>query len=198
MSQPNPAVLPRSIDPVDESFGLRLRQLRTERGLSQRDLARLSGVANTTISLVEKGRISPSLSSIKKILDGLDTTLSAFFSDDLTHEPQTFYRRADLKKLSDGKGISLTQIGWDMGEQAIQIFWGVYAVGGDTGAEMMSHDGEEGGFVVKGVFEVTVGGDVQVLSAGDAYYFSSRKPHRFRNIGAEAGEIISAQSPPSV
>ncbi len=198
MPKADPAALPLGADPVDESFGLRLRQLRVARGLSQRDLARLSGVANTTISLVEKGRISPSLSSIKKILDGLDTTLSAFFSDDLAHEPQTFYRRADLKKISDSKGISLTQIGWDVGGQAMQILWGVYAVGGDTGAEMMAHDGEEGGFIVRGVFEITVGGEVQVLSAGDAYYFDSRKPHRFRNIGAEVGEIISAQSPPSV
>jgi len=183
---------------IDLTFGVRLRELREERGLSQRELAKSCGIANTTISLIEKGKISPSLSSIKKILDGLSVTLSDFFSDNLVHEKQTFYHKSQLKTITDRRGVTLKQIGWDLAGQAMQILWGVYQVGGDTGEEMMSHDGEEGGFIVRGVFELTVGEDVRLLSAGDAYYFESRRPHRFRNVGGEIGEIISAQSPPSV
>ena len=37
----------------------------------------------------------------------------------------------------------------------------------------------------------------RVLEAGDAYYFSSAVPHRFRNAGREECEIISASSPPT-
>jgi mannose-6-phosphate isomerase-like protein (cupin superfamily) len=36
-----------------------------------------------------------------------------------------------------------------------------------------------------------------VLGAGDAYYFSSATPHRFRNVGREVCEIISASTPPT-
>lgn len=183
---------------IDLTFGVRLRELRQERGLSQRELAKNCGIANTTISLIEKGKISPSLSSIKKILDGLSVTLSDFFSDNLVHEKQTFYHKSQLKTITDRRGVTLRQIGWDLAGQAMQILWGVYEVGGDTGEEMMAHDGEEGGFIVRGVFELTVGDDVRLLSAGDAYYFESCRPHRFRNVGSEIGEIISAQSPPSV
>lgn len=182
----------------DQSLGERLKGMRVDRGLSQRELAKKSGIANTTISLIEKGKMSPSLSSIKKILDGLSITLSDFFSDNVTHERQTIYRKDQLKVLTDQKGLTLSQIGWDLAEQNMQILRGIYEVGGDTGHEMMSHTGEEGGFVVKGIFELTVGNDVQILSAGDAYYFESHVPHRFRNVGTDTGEIISAQSPPSV
>ena len=72
-----------------------------------------------------------------------------------------------------------------------------YGANADTGEEMLTHAGEEGGVVVKGKIEVTVGGESRVLGAGDAYYFKSSVPHRFRNIGREECEIVSASSPPS-
>ena len=49
--------------------------------------------------------------------------------------------------------------------------------------------------VVRGKVELTVGGQTRVLEAGDAYYFSSATPHRFRNVGREVCEIISASTP---
>ena len=42
---------------------------------------------------------------------------------------------------------------------------------------------------------VTVDGQVSVLNAGDGYYFPTTLPHRFRNIGADEAEIISANTP---
>jgi mannose-6-phosphate isomerase-like protein (cupin superfamily) len=67
----------------------------------------------------------------------------------------------------------------------------------DTGEDMLSHKGEEGGIVVAGRIELTIGGQSRVLGPGDAYYFSSAVPHRFRNVGDEPCEIISASTPPT-
>ena len=68
----------------------------------------------------------------------------------------------------------------------------VYAPGADTGSEMLAHAGEEGGIVVNGRIEVTVGGQTQVLGPGDAYYFSSR----FRTDSAIAGASAVRSSAP--
>jgi mannose-6-phosphate isomerase-like protein (cupin superfamily) len=62
---------------------------------------------------------------------------------------------------------------------------------------MIGHEAEEGGIVVKGRVEVTVGDQRKVLGPGDAYYFDSRHPHRFRQVGPERCEIISACTPPT-
>jgi mannose-6-phosphate isomerase-like protein (cupin superfamily) len=62
---------------------------------------------------------------------------------------------------------------------------------------MLSHDAEEGGIVLQGRLEVTVGEQVQVLATGDAYRFNSRLPHRFRNTGNEECIVVSACTPPS-
>ena len=72
-----------------------------------------------------------------------------------------------------------------------------YAAGADTGEEMLAHPGEEGGVIVRGRIELTVGGAMRVLESGDAYYFSSSVPHRFRNPGRDDCEIISASTPPT-
>ena len=70
--------------------------------------------------------------------------------------------------------------------------------GADSGKEMLRHESEEGGVVVRGKLELTVGGEVYNLGLGDAYYFDSRLPHRFRNIGKEEVELVSSCSPPSL
>jgi mannose-6-phosphate isomerase-like protein (cupin superfamily) len=69
-----------------------------------------------------------------------------------------------------------------------------YAAGATAG-EMVAARGEEGGIVVRGRIELTVGGATRVLGPGEAYYFSRQVPHRFRNVGREVCEIISATAP---
>src|SRR6266404_3641142 len=63
--------------------------------------------------------------------------------------------------------------------------------------EMLTHAGEEGGVIVKGKIELTVGGESRILGPGDAYYFKSSLPHRFRNVGRDECELVSASSPPT-
>lgn len=72
-----------------------------------------------------------------------------------------------------------------------------YPSGADTGEDMLEHEGEEGGVVIAGEIELTVAGEARILRAGDAYYFDSRLPHRFRNLGEEECVIVSANSPPT-
>ena len=78
--------------------GARLRALRQMHGLSERELARRAGVTNGLISLVEMNRVSPSVSSLKKVLDGIPISLADFFTLDLDPGPpeQPFYAAHEL------------------------------------------------------------------------------------------------------
>ena len=55
--------------------------------MSQRELARRAGVTNGLISLIEQNRVSPSVSSLKKVLDGVPMSLAEFFTLDLSEGP---------------------------------------------------------------------------------------------------------------
>src|SRR6266403_997343 len=79
--------------------GARLRGIRTTFGLSQRELARRAGVTNGLISLIEQNRVSPSVSSLKKVLDGVPMSLAEFFTLDLGAPPQTFFGVEELVEL---------------------------------------------------------------------------------------------------
>ena len=183
---------------MDIDVGLRLKLVRLRFNLSQRALAKKAGVANASISLIESGNTSPSVSALKRILAGIPMTLAEFFSDELPGVvSEVFYRAESLTEISGGEGISYRQIGSAKAGHALQILHETYQVGADTGMMMLAHEGEEGGVILSGRLEVTVGEAARILGAGDAYYFNSKQPHRFRNAGSEVCTLVSSCSPPS-
>lgn len=177
-------------------IGQRLRELRTMHGLSQRELAKRAGVTNGTISLIEQNRISPSIGSLKKVLDGFPLSIADFLTLDLKPKSKVFYAAKELREIGSG-AISFRLVGRDTQGRAIQMMHERYQPGADTGQDMLSHTGEESGIVVSGLIELTVGGETRTLTAGDAYYFDSRLPHRWRNTGTIDCVIVSACTPPS-
>ena len=80
----------------------------------------------------------------------------------------------------------------------MMILMEAYEVGASTGRVMYGHDAEEGGIVVSGRVEVTVGDQPNILGPSDAHYFDSRTPHRFRQVGPEKCVIVSACTPPTL
>ncbi len=179
-----------------DDLGLRLKTLRKHRGLSQRKLAALAGVSNATVSLIEHGRTDPSMGLLRKLLDSLGVSFAEFFAADTRAPEKYFYTGEELSEIGSGP-ISYRQVGSDLSEGQLQILYERYQPGADTGQSMLSHEAEEGGIVLKGRLEVTVGEQVQVLTSGDAYRFNSRLPHRFRNTGSEECVVVSACTPPS-
>ncbi len=175
----------------------RLRNLRLGRKMSQRLLARRSGISNATISLIESGKMNPSVAVLKSILDGLKMDLATFFAEETSDPEPLVYRSCELLEIGQGK-ISFRQVGRSIKDRSIQILHERYAPGADTGKVSLHHVGEEGGVVIRGELELIVDGERHVLGPGDAYYFNSSRPHRCRNIGKVDCEIVSACSPPSV
>lgn len=66
-------------DEVCGRFGLRLRQLREEKGLSQEAFADRCGLDRTYVSGIERGRRNPSLKNIAKIAGTLGLSVSQLF-----------------------------------------------------------------------------------------------------------------------
>ena len=183
---------------MEIDLGFKLRMVRQRHQLSQRALAKKAGVANASISLIESGNMSPSVSALKRILAGFPMTLAEFFSGELPGmKSEVFYRAESLTEISGGEGISYRQIGSAKAGHALQILHETYQIGADTGLIMLQHEGEEGAVILTGRLEVTVGEATRVLGAGDAYYFNSRQPHRFRNAGNAVCTLVSSCSPPT-
>ncbi|MFZ9310985.1 MAG: cupin domain-containing protein [Arenimonas sp.] len=177
-------------------IGLRLQEVRNKKGLSQRELAKRVGVTNSTISLIEQNKVSPSISSLKKVLDGIPISLADFFTVDLDHDADDspFYGKEEQIDVGNG-GIHYYLVGQNKPQRQMCILREVMPAGSDTGKEMLLHEGEEGGVIIQGEIELTVGDQIRVLGPGDAYYFESKTPHRFRNVGKQDAILVSANTP---
>jgi transcriptional regulator with XRE-family HTH domain len=176
--------------------GARLRAIRQMHGLSQRELARRAGVTNGLVSLVEMNRVSPSVSSLKKLLDGIPMSMAEFFTGDFNQRTPVFYTADELLEIGN-EAVSLRLVAPTRSGRQMTLLHERYEPGAATGEEMLMHKGEEGGVVVRGKIELTVGTETRVLGPGEAYYFASNLPHRFRNPGREICEIVSCSTPPT-
>ena len=83
------------------NVGDKLKAIRKKHGLSQRELAAKAGLTNGTISLIEKNRTSPSVASLKSLLDAIPISMAEFFAileeDD---SAKVFYRAEELTEIS--------------------------------------------------------------------------------------------------
>jgi len=179
-----------------EDVGTRLKAVRKLSGFSQRELAKRAGVTNSTISMIEKNSVSPSISSLRKVLSGLPMTLLEFFDtgDQGNTELPVVYTPAQFQR-TQSNGVCWELIGKNFPNPQLGFMLETYPSLADTGVEGYSHDGEEAGYVISGKIEITVDDQVFELTAGQGYYFDSRRPHRFRNPFVEPCVLVSANTP---
>jgi transcriptional regulator with XRE-family HTH domain len=177
--------------------GKRLRGVRTAFGLSQRELAKRAGVTNGMISLIEQDRVSPSVGSLQKILAAFPMTMAEFFTRDMETQETMVFRAAELPDVGTGT-IQYRLVAAARRDRKMSILAETYQPDSDTGEDLLTHSGEEGGVVIEGELELTVAGKTWLLGPGDAYYFDSRLPHRFRNTGSVSARVVSANSPPTI
>lgn len=193
------------MDDAAFDIGARLKIMRTAAELSQRQLAERAGVPHAQISIIEQNKSSPSIATLRKILSGLNMTMADFFDSERRAPAGPFFGPDDLLDLTgklhalgaaDPTGrMSFRQIG-EAHRHNLQMLHEVYEKGADTGETRLEHFSNEGGFVIEGALEVSVGDEVRVLRPGDSYLFDSRIPHRFRNVFDGRTVVISACTPP--
>ena len=186
---------------TEANLGARLRTLRSSRGLSLRSLATMVGITPGAVSQIENGEISPSLSTLRKLLKALGHSLSDFFAceQEESRGGGIVFRADQLTTVTAGKGVKFLGMPGPGAHRLIQILYEVYSPKyGDTGDAPYTHEGEEGGFCIAGTIEMTVGGRRELLGPGDAYYYSSKLPHRWRNMGKVPAVVVSACTPPGI
>ena len=130
------------------------------------------------------------------MLDGIPISLADFFTLDAgtIQSDSPFYRKEDLIDVGNGD-IHYFLIGQNKPQRQMCILREVMPPGTDTGKAMLQHDGEEGGVIIQGEIELTVGDQTRILGPGDAYYFESKTPHRFRNLSKHEVILVSANTP---
>jgi transcriptional regulator with XRE-family HTH domain len=179
------------------SLGERLRRLRHARGLTISDVARAAGLTESFISQLERSRVNPSVASLQRIAQVLGTPLGRLF-DEAAPMNGLVVRRSQRARLAyPGLRAADFLLSPDLNGR-LEVIWAEADPGGGSGDESYTHAGdEECVVVIRGRMEIWVGDQRCVLGPGDAITFSSRLPHRWKNVGRGKLEAIWAMTPPS-
>ncbi|ATW27026.1 cupin domain-containing protein [Candidatus Formimonas warabiya] len=159
-----------------------LKRVRVEKGLTIRELAARTGLSVGFLSNVERDINSPTISSLAKICEALETSLVNLFQDNEQKE-QIVVRKSEREILVKSKKSKTVYELLTSRPRKLRPVCITMEPGGDYGASPMGHEGEEFGIVLEGKMEITVGNETYLMEAGDSVYVNSFVPHKYRNAG---------------
>lgn len=183
------------------NLGAQIKQIRVAKGLKVVDMARRTGLTSSTISQVERSKISPTIATLKKIAQALDHPLGYFFETREEKRSHPVMKQSPVvhkhqrKLLSPCKGITQQLLNPDM-SGPIEFIYNIYDPGASTGPDQYNHHGSECGLVLEGELIVTIDRDEYHLVAGDSITFASTEPHSLFNPGKVPCVAVWINTPP--
>lgn len=175
-------------------IGAKLKNLRTQNGLTQQELADRAELTKGFISQVERDLTSPSISTLTDILQCLGSSLQEFFTDD-TPEQIVFRPEDYFVKENHELGHEIEWLVPNAQKNAMEPIRMTLKPGGRSQLDK-PHAGEEFGYVLEGSLRVTLGKKTYGLQKGETFYFPASKNHVLE-AGKRGASILWISSPPN-
>jgi transcriptional regulator with XRE-family HTH domain len=169
--------------------GPKLRTLRQERGLSLRTLAGLCDLSPNTISLIERGISSPSVSTLHRLATALRVPITAFFEGQ-EDRVEVVFLHAGERSRSGSDSVLLESLGTGLEAQTLEPFVVTLKPGAGSGKQTIIHVGHELVYCLQGKVEYQVGDRLCRLEVGDSLLFEARLPHCWHNPGDEPATFL--------
>lgn len=179
------------------SLGEKLRQLRSERNISQRDLARMANLSPNSISLIERDETSPSVSTLQSLAAALSVRMSYFFEEETP--TSVLHLKAGSRPKIENQGVVIEGMGKTLPSQELEPFTVTLdPKAGSGGERQVVHSGHEFVYCLKGRIEYVIDGQIYQMEQGDILIFEANLPHLWRNpFDDEAKFILVLQTPNS-
>jgi transcriptional regulator with XRE-family HTH domain len=182
------------------AIGTRLRHARLMRGSKMKDIADAAGCSESLVSKIENNKLNPSLQVLNKLCSVLKIDLADLFNSQ--NEDYPVVTRAgqrtviEMDPLRRGHGILMERVIPYAKGHLLQSNIHVVAPGGSSFG-LISHEGEEVGYLIAGEIELFVGDKAYQLSAGDTFCFRSEVGHGYSNRSTAEARILFVNTPPT-
>ena len=182
-----------------QSLGARLRHRRKLLGLTLSAVAKSAGCSESMISKIETDSVSPSLTMLRRVATALDTNVAKLFAEAASEgivSRRGERPRIDTDSLRRGDAISLERLIPYQEGTLLQANIHIIGPGGQSDG-LITHIGEEMGYLLEGALELTVDGRQYLLNPGDSFHFASDLPHGYRNPGPVEARVLWVNTPPT-
>jgi transcriptional regulator with XRE-family HTH domain len=169
-------------DAVSVNVGERLREMRETRNISMRTLAARSGLSANALSMIERGKASPSVSTLYKLADALGVSITAFFATDIERKQVVFLKGDERPHVSFTRGV-FEGLGGEQFVGRVEPFMLTLENAANSGSRSMSHTGHEFVFCLRGELEYQIESQIFHLGPGDSLLFAAQLKHKWKNPG---------------
>ena len=159
-----------------------LRKLRAERDLSIRSLAERSGLNVNTLSLIENGKSSPSVSTLQQLATALDVPITAFFESNIPKNNISYLKSGERPLVTFARG-TLEDLGAGLTLGGGQPFIVTLEPQADSGPAPIVHTGHEFVYCLEGHLSYQIEDSIYLLEPNDSILFEAHLPHSWKNIG---------------
>lgn len=176
-------------------IGVKLKELRVQKGLTQEELADRTELSKGFISQLERDLTSPSIATLMDILQALGTDLKDFFNEE--PEEQIVFHDGDYFEKQDEDYKNKTE--WIIPNAQRNIMEPIrltLAPGGSTYPDN-PHEGEEFGYVLSGSITIHIGKKSYRAKKGESFYFTPKSTHYITANPKTGASLIWVSSPPS-
>ncbi len=174
-------------------IGIKIRELRLKNKLTQEELADRCELTKGYISQLENDLTSPSIATLKDILQTLGVTLTDFFaaeeSESLTFSESDYFSK-------ENEGVKITWLVPTAQKNAVEPIKLELDEGAKTEKDL-PHDGEEFGFILQGKVKIVVGKRESVATKGESFYYRADKAHYIENVGKNKAIVLWLSCPPN-
>ncbi len=173
-------------------IGKKIKELRLSNDLTLEELASRSELTKGFLSQVERNLTSPSISTLEDILEALGTDLSHFFRQE--QEKKIVFHTADFFE-DEQEDYKIEWIVPNAQKNDMEPILLTLHPGCDS-MEMVSHSGEEFGYVLKGSILLVKGNQTYRIKAKETFYIEGTESHYLHNPGSVEARILWISTPP--
>ncbi len=174
---------------ADLMVGARVRELRKKYRHSLKSLAELTGLNINTLSLLENGRISPSVSTLQRLAQAMDVTIASFFEEYSTPQAVLVTRNSGRPRINP-EGALIENLTDRFLNDDLQAYVITLDAGYSSGEKKIRHEGYELVYCLQGRITYLVGDSEYLLEEGDSIVFDPRLNHCWENKGMEPSRFL--------
>jgi transcriptional regulator with XRE-family HTH domain len=182
------------LTPPSIDVGRNLRDLRAERELSIRSLAVLSGLNVNTLSMIENGKSSPSVSTLQQLASALIVPITAFFETDIIKNNVSYQKAGQRLQAAFSHG-TLADLGAGLTLRGGQPLLVTLEPKANSGPTPIVHTGHEFVFCLEGRLSYTIEDHIYILNPGDSLLFEAHLPHFWQNVGESTSQSLLIMCP---
>jgi quercetin dioxygenase-like cupin family protein len=168
--------------------------LRAGAGLSIRALAEMSGLNVNTLSLIENGKSSPSVSTLQQLAAALGVPITEFFVTEVGDKKVVYQKDSKRPRALFEHGV-MEDLGAGMTRFGAEPLIVTLEAKADSGKDPIVHTGREFVYCLDGRVAYTVDTETYVLEPGDSLLFEAYLPHRWKNLDAEPSRVLLVLCP---